>query len=342
MQETKEETRSDRGAPPTLARRQQLVQALPRCKVMVVGDLMLDRYVWGRVERISPEAPVPVVQVVREETMLGGAGNVVRNLASLGAQVWMAAVVGGDESAAELRRRLDVWKVSADDLVEDATRPTTVKTRVIAGGQQVVRYDLESEEPIPAECAERLVEAVRGRARQVDGAIFQDYGKGMLTAAVVRELMEIFSRQGVRVFVDPKPLPWDVYRGAELIKPNLREAREFLRERIRDERDLARVGRAVLDQTGAQMVAITRSEEGMTLFAPDRETLRVPTLVRAVADTAGAGDTAIATLTLARLAGAEWSEAAQLANAAAGVVVQMRGTATVSPEELLGALAASA
>ncbi len=322
------------------ARSLQLVEAFGRCRVLVVGDLMLDRYVWGAVERISPEAPVPVVQVERESLMLGGAGNVVRNLVSLGARVGVVALVGDDAGARELLLRLDHWKIEAEGLIVDPARPTTEKTRVIASGQQVVRYDKESDDPINPASAEKLIAAVRQRAGRLDGAIIQDYGKGLLLPDVLRELMALFAQHGVRVFVDPKPLPWDAYQGAELVKPNLREAQELAHVRVKTDADLERVGRAVLEHTGAGLVAITRGEAGMTLFPRDDESQHIPTAARAVADQAGAGDTAIAALTLARLAGGSWLESGELANAAAGVVVGIRGTATVSPAQLLGALEA--
>ena len=182
------------------------------------------------------------------------------------------------------------------------------------------------------------VDHQRDRADELDGVILQDYGKGLLVAAVIDELMAIFDQHLVRVFVDPKQLPWDRYKGAELVKPNLREAQEVTQVRISGSAELERVGREVLEMSGAQTVAITRGAEGMAVFPRDEKTLDVPTVQRAVADQAGAGDTAIATLALARLAGASWLEAAELANAAAGVVVGIPGTATVAPADLLRAI----
>ncbi len=324
------------------AQARKLVQGFTSCRVLVVGDLMLDRYVWGSVDRISPEAPVPVVQVQRESTMLGGAGNVVRNLVSLGAQVEVVALVGDDESAGELRRLLDHWKIDPSGLIVDASRPTTEKTRVIAGSQQVVRYDRESNEPLLPAATESLLGAVGARAGRVDGVIVEDYGKGLLEPGVAREAMAEFGRHQRRVFVDPKLQPWDVYRGAELLKPNLREAQEVSGIKLRGEDDLESMGRALLEQTGAQTLAITRGAEGMTLFPSSGPTEHVATVRREVADQAGAGDTAIAALALARLAGASWREAASLANAAAGVVVAIPGTATLSPADLLRSVESAA
>jgi len=320
---------------PAYARR---IAAFERVRLLVVGDVILDRYVWGAVERISPEAPVPVVRVTRESTMLGGAGNVARNLVSLGGQVRFAAVVGEDDTGAEIARLLADWKIDPAGLAPDPDRPTTVKTRVIARAQQVVRFDRESDDPIGAESARRLVASARASVAHVDGVILQDYGKGVLTGEVVRELMALFRERDLPVFVDPKSEHWELYAGAELVKPNLREAAEVAGIRVRRPEDVLAVGRALLERTGARTVAITQGDAGMTLFYADGGVEHVPTRPRAVAEASGAGDTAIAALALARLAGAEWPEAARIANAAAGVVVAVPGTSTLSPAELRDAL----
>lgn len=318
-----------------------VVAGLERIRVLVLGDVILDRYVWGMVRRINPEAPVPVVEVTRESVMLGGAGNVARNLASLGAAVEFVALVGEDDAADEILRLVSDWKMDPAGLVVDPGRPTTEKTRVIAGrssglaAQQIVRFDRESDEPVDPSAAERLLEKVRPRAVRVDGVVLQDYGKGVLSAEVVEEAMRIFADLGLPVFVDPKAEHWELYRGAALIKPNLREAELFAGIRVRDEQDVARVGRAVLERTGVETLAITRSEAGMTLFHRDGAIDHVATEVLAVAEASGAGDTTIALLAAGRLAGASWLEAARVANAAAGVVVRVPGTTTVTQRELL-------
>jgi D-beta-D-heptose 7-phosphate kinase/D-beta-D-heptose 1-phosphate adenosyltransferase len=319
-------------------RASELVRAFGERRLLVVGDVILDRYVWGRVERISPEAPVPVVQVTRESVMPGGAGNVARNLAALTARVELVALVGEDETGRELEKLLSDWKIDGRGLVAEPGRPTTVKTRVIARAQQVVRFDRELEEPLSPTAADRLVETVRERAPSVEGVILQDYGKGVLVPAILKALMSTCTEAGLPVFVDPKAEHWECYRGAELIKPNLREAEAVTGIRVRTDEDLARLGRGVLERTAARTVAITRGEGGISLFYAGGESDEVPTRPRAVSDATGAGDTAIATLALARLAGASWVEAAALANAAAGVVVGVPGTAAVTPDELLYAL----
>ena len=320
----------------------ELIQRFPAHRVLVLGDLILDRYVWGNTDRISPEAPVPVVRVERESIMLGGAGNVARNLASLGAQVEVLGLVGDDETAAELEGLFERWKIDTGVLLREPGRPTTLKTRVISRGQQVVRYDRESEEPIGDGLVERLLDSLRTSGGRADGAIIQNYGKGLLTSEVVMEAMAILEERNVRVFVDPKEPPWEIYRRAELIKPNLREAEQLTRIRVRVDDDLARIGVQLRLLTDGATVAVTRGGQGMTLFGVDGEMCHIPTQLRQVSDVAGAGDTAIAALALARLSGATWREAAELANAAAGVVVQVPGTATSTPTELLDALGASA
>ena len=317
----------------------ELVEAFGRHRVLVLGDLILDRYVWGSTERISPEAPVPVVRVDRESAMLGGAGNVARNLSSLGAQVELVGLVGEDAAAHGIRQLCDRWKIETRNLLSDERRPTTQKTRIIARAQQVVRIDREDDEPVRSELVGRLLEGLRASAPGASGAIVQDYGKGLLASPLLDEALAIFAECGVRVFVDPKTPPWR-FEGAELVKPNLREAEAVAGIRVRGEDDLERLGRRLLQDCRARTLAITRGPEGMSLFESGTPTEHVSTTPRAVADVAGAGDTAIAALTLARLSQCEWREAARLANAAAGVVVEVPGTATVTPEQLVAALGA--
>jgi D-beta-D-heptose 7-phosphate kinase/D-beta-D-heptose 1-phosphate adenosyltransferase len=320
------------------ARAKELVNRFPACRVGVLGDLILDRYVWGSVDRISPEAPVPVVRVERESTMLGGAGNVARNLASLGARAELAAVVGEDDSARELHRLCARWKIDTSGIITEPSRPTSLKTRVIARAQQVVRYDRETEQPIGATSVEGLLDGLRTQALRLDGVIIEDYGKGLLTPEVMREAMAIFAERDLRVFVDPKESDWGAYGGAELVKPNLREAERLTGIRVRGDSDLERLGQEVLSLTRARTVAVTRGEAGMSLFSSEDGVQHVPTASRAVADVAGAGDTAIAALALARLCHASWVEAAELANAAAGFVVGVPGTATLTQQDLLDSL----
>ena len=313
----------------------QIADRFEELRVLVLGDAILDRYVWGDVDRISPEAPVPVVSVTRESTMLGGAANVAWNLASLGAQVEFFSVVGEDPSARELERLLSETKVDSSFVTVDPARPTTVKTRIIARAQQLVRFDRESETEISPKAADVLLESLRARAPRAAAAILQDYGKGLLSDAVIRRSMEILSGAGVPVFVDPKASHWSRFAGAELVKPNLREAQELVGRRVVDAAGLESLGREVLDRTGARTIAITRGAAGMDLFHRDGPSEHFPARALAVGEATGAGDTAIATLTLARAAGGTWPEAAELANAAAAAVVSVPGTAAVTRDELL-------
>lgn len=318
--------------------RERLIELTSRfegLRVLVLGDAILDRYVWGKVDRISPEAPVPVVAVTRESTMLGGAANVAWNLSSLGASVELFSVVGEDESARELARLLSETKVDGSYVTVDPERPTTVKTRIVARAQQLVRFDRESESDISPEATDALLEALRARAPRAGAAILQDYGKGLLSGVVIRQAMEIFAGAGVPVFVDPKAANWSLFEGAELVKPNLREAQELTGRRVDDDAGIESLGRELLDRTGARTVVITRGEAGMDLFHRDAPSEHFPAQVRAVGEATGAGDTAIAMLALARSAGGSWSEAAELANVAAGAVVAVPGTASVTRDELL-------
>ncbi|MFQ5697699.1 MAG: bifunctional heptose 7-phosphate kinase/heptose 1-phosphate adenyltransferase [Myxococcota bacterium] len=316
----------------------EVVGRFEALRLLVLGDVMLDRYIWGSVERISPEAPVPVVRVERESTMLGGAGNVARTIASLGARAGLVALVGDDDAGELVADRLSDWKIDAKGVIVDPRRPTTQKTRVIAQAQQMVRFDRESDDPIPSDLARRLLEGVAAGIREADGVIVQDYGKGLLQDSVLEGVMKIVAERALPVFIDPKGGDWGRFRGAELVKPNQREAEAAAGMRIRCQRDVEICGSRLLEQTGARTLAITRGGEGMSFVFEDGRCAHFAGRRRPVAEASGAGDTAIATLALARLAGGRWSEAAALANAAAGLVVSVPGTAAISARDLLEAV----
>lgn len=318
----------------TLDRRrlEKIVGAFPDVRLLVVGDVVLDEYLWGEVDRVSPEAPVPVVHVRRESVVLGGAGNVVRNVVALGGVCAFCTVVGGDSAARRVTAALEELGVDAGGLVTEPERPTTRKTRVIARSQQVVRFDRETQAPIPAAAARRLVCAIDAALGGVAGVILEDYGKGALAPGVIAAAMRRFRARGVPVAVDPKT-SLSPYRGATLVKPNLREAEILSGVTIRKDADLAKAAGRLRRRLGGAVVAVTRGGDGMTLFEGDAP-MHVRTVEREVFDVQGAGDTTIAALWLARLAGATLLEAAVIANAAAGVVVGKVGTATASPDEL--------
>jgi D-beta-D-heptose 7-phosphate kinase/D-beta-D-heptose 1-phosphate adenosyltransferase len=320
-----------------LRRLEALLQAFARVRLLVVGDLVLDEYVWGEVERVSPEAPVPIVHVRRESVVLGGAGNVARNVRALGGRVAFCSVIGDDVGG---RRAADLLKdlgVEPDGLVVAPGRATTRKTRVIARSQQVVRFDRETLEPPPEPIGERLLEAIERGAQGADGAVLEDYAKGALAQPVVAEAMRRLRALGLPVDVDPK-VSLDGFEGAELVKPNLREAEALSGVEIRGAEDLRRAAARMRARIGGGAVVVTRGAEGMTLFEGDGPGVDVRTAAREVFDVQGAGDTAIAALALSLRAGATLREAAVLANAAAGVVVGKVGTATAAPDEVRAGL----
>ena len=316
-----------------LRRLAKLVDAFRGVRLLVVGDVVLDEYLWGDVERVSPEAPVPVVHVRRESVVLGGAGNVVRNAVALGARCEFCTAVGDDRAGERVLALVAEQGVDPSGTVRVAGRPTTRKTRVVARSQQMLRFDRESAEPISARAARALLRAIDARIGHADGVVIEDYGKGLLSPGLLRSAMRRFEAAGMPVSVDPKG-HLAAYRGASLVKPNLRETETLSGIPVRGPADLARAAQRLRRRLGGAAVVVTRGAEGMTLFGDDGAGLDVPTPRREVFDVQGAGDTAIAALTLALRVGGSLREAAVIANAAAGVVVGKIGTATASPEEV--------
>ncbi len=314
-------------------RLEDLLERFADLRLLVIGDLVLDEYVWGRVDRISPEAPVPVVHVRSESVVLGGAGNVVRNVVALGGGCAFCSVVGDDDAgrhAVDLLKNLGV-NTAGVLLVEG--RPTTRKTRIIARSQQVVRFDRESLEPLPRSTGRAILAAIDAALPAVDGVVLADYGKGLLSRRVSRAAMGTFRDAGLSVAVDPKA-DLAAYRGATLVKPNLREAELLSGRPVRNAEELARAVARIRERIGGCDVVVTRGAEGMTVFDGDGSGVSVATVAREVFDVQGAGDTTIAALALARRAGATLVEAAVIANAASGVVVGKVGTATATPAEV--------
>jgi D-beta-D-heptose 7-phosphate kinase/D-beta-D-heptose 1-phosphate adenosyltransferase len=313
-------------------RLERVLDGFTRVRLLVVGDVLLDEYLWGEVDRVSPEAPVPVVHVRRESVVLGGAGNVVRNVVALGGGCALCSVVGDDEAAGRVRDALEKLGVDPRGLVVVPGRPTIRKTRVIARSQQIVRFDRETAAPIPMAAARRLISAIEDALPDLSGVVLEDYAKGTLAPGVAASAMRRFRAREIPVAVDPKT-SLSPYRGATLVKPNLREAEILSGVTIRSDADLAKAAARLRRRIGGGAVAVTRGGEGMTLFEGE-DALDVRTVQREVFDVQGAGDTTIAALWLARLAGATLFEAAVIANAAAGVVVGKIGTATAGPEEV--------
>jgi len=306
--------------------------------VLVVGDVMLDHYLWGDAGRISPEAPVPVVDVQEESFRLGGAANVARNVVSLGGRVELLSVVGRDSRADDLRSLFENEAIPTEGLVEDASRPTTLKTRILAGRQQVVRVDRESREPVAGAVRKLFVDRLLGRLAEVDALIVSDYGKGVVDLGLMETIAAAARKTGVLVAVDPKESHFYQYRRVSVVTPNVHEAARCARLTIRDLATLEEAGRKLLGDLESEALLVTRGPDGMSLFEPGVETAHIPTMARKVFDVTGAGDTVVAALTLARAAGGSWAQAAVLSNAAAGVVVGEVGTAAVTTEQLLRAL----
>ncbi|MGW8272589.1 MAG: D-glycero-beta-D-manno-heptose-7-phosphate kinase [Thermodesulfovibrionales bacterium] len=302
-------------------------------RVLVIGDIILDHYIWGSVDRISPEAPVPVVTVTRENYLLGGAGNVASNVVSLGAKATIAGLVGEDHRGSMVREMLEDRGISAEGLVT-APRTTTVKTRVIAQSQQVVRVDREDSSEADKLFLEKFSAFVRERIASFDAVIVSDYRKGVISGDLIRAINRHAKPRGILVAVDPKVGNFRFYRGVSLITPNKKEASEGAGIPITDETSLVRAGRKLLSGLRCETVLVTRGEEGMSLIGRDFVD-HVPAVARHVFDVTGAGDTVISTFSLALTAGAPLREAAVIANHAAGIVVGELGTATASAQEIL-------
>lgn len=319
----------------TFERAQELLQNARGLPILVLGDLMVDRYLWGNVSRISPEAPVPVVDVDRETIRLGGAANVAHNIAALGAHPVLVGVVGVDAAADQLRRELDTRGISADALVSDPGRPTSIKTRIVARNQQVVRADQESREEIDASLESTILDLIRRRGASLRGCVISDYGKGVITRRLLETLLPGLKAAGIPVCVDPKETHFFSYRQVSVITPNLLEAGAAWGRALRTDDLLEQAGRELRDRLACDSVLITRGEKGMSLFESGRPRLDLPTVAREVYDVTGAGDTVVSVFCAALAAGASSPEAAALSNHAAGVVVREVGTATAAPGAIL-------
>jgi D-glycero-beta-D-manno-heptose-7-phosphate kinase len=314
------------------------VSRFSRYTILVVGDLMLDVFIWGEVHRISPEAPVPVVEVREETQLLGGTANVVHNAAALGARTIVTGVIGDDSAGRQLVQLLQQVAVPTDGLVVQAERPTTVKTRIIARDQQVVRFDHEARSPLEERSLERALCHIKEHLDHVDGIIVSDYAKGVVTAGLMDGIRSLNATRRIPVIVDPKVQHADLYRDVTMITPNHHEASRMAGIEIIDEPSLALAGRALMERLKSETVLITRGKEGMTLFHRDGRLTNIPTVARRVYDVTGAGDTVIAAITLGIISGLTMEEAAFMANLAAGIVVGEVGTAVVSSDRLLAAI----
>lgn len=302
-------------------------------RILVIGDIILDHFVRGNAERISPEAPVPVVDVQNETYLPGGAGNVAYNIASLGGRVSLAGIIGTDHMADIMRSLLNERNIGVSGIFHDA-RPTTIKTRVYASDQQIVRFDKEQREPIGAKTFRNITAYIAANINQFDGVIVSDYKKGVITPQLLKFLMEqTKAAGGLFAAVDPKVGHFHYYKGVSLITPNKKEAAEGAGISIRDTQSLEKAGIKLLKNLKCGAVLITRGNEGMSLFY-DKEIHHIPTFAREVFDVTGAGDTVIAAFTLAYISGASMYEAAVISNLSASMVVKKVGTAAATRDEI--------
>ena len=314
----------------------EIIKNFPRSKVLVVGDIMVDHFIWGKVARISPEAPVPVVEIQSDTLLLGGCANVLHNIFSLGGKVYGAGVIGADDMGERLLLEFRRRQIDTDGIVVEANRPTTLKTRIVAHGQQVVRFDQESRLPIEPSSVEKITKYIKKLRNDLGAIIISDYNKGVVTRHLLDSIRQVISGKGIPVCVDPKQNDFFLYKGFDIITPNHHEAGRAAGMDTIDSNDIVKIGKTILKKFDFKALLVTRGEEGMNLFESNDKTTHTafPAEAREVFDVTGAGDTVIGVLALCVASGATFKEAAALANIAAGIVVGKVGTATISLDEL--------
>lgn len=314
------------------------IAKFPQASVLVVGDLILDHYIWGKVSRISPEAPVPIVHVGSESLKLGGAANVYNNIVSLGGRADLCGIIGSDEGGRQLLKELGTRRHGRGGVVIDPDRPTTRKTRVVAHNQQIVRYDVEGRTDITAQSQRRIIRYIESRLREISCLVVSDYAKGVVTATLMAALTRLAALRRIPIIVDPKVEHFSYYKGVTVVTPNHLEAAQAAGVHGDDDQTVNQAGDILRQRLGCECVLITRGEKGMSLFESNGSHWHIPTVARQVYDVTGAGDTVIGTLALAMAAGASIRDGAILANHTAGIVVGMVGTATVTAQQLTEAL----
>jgi D-beta-D-heptose 7-phosphate kinase/D-beta-D-heptose 1-phosphate adenosyltransferase len=310
------------------------VDRFSEARLIVVGDIIMDEYIWGDVSRISPEAPVPVVDIQEETKMLGGAANVLNNIASLGGNPILCGVIGGDQTGQEIVERMKSQGLRTDGLITESRRPTSVKTRVVAHNQQVVRFDRESRKTLGAESVEKILDFIQQMQDGYDAIVVADYGKGVISPELMEGLRAQVSNSRAILAVDPKIGNFECYHNVDVITPNHHEAGAFCRMEIVDQESLVQAGNQMLRELNCGYVLITRGKDGMSLFENSGEISHIPTVARKVYDVTGAGDTVISTFCLGLASGMDPKSAALISNFAAGIVVGEVGTSTVNAEEL--------
>ncbi len=312
----------------------ELTEKIGNAKILILGDIMLDEYLFGQVTRISPEAPVPVVEVTSDRFLLGGAANVAANIRKLGDEPLLLGVVGLDEASVKFSQILKSKKISSEFLINDESRQTTIKTRVMAGNQQIVRYDRENRHELNAETEQKVFKKFESVVDDISAVIISDYGKGVISLSLLEKVIALCREKSIFVAVDPKETHFHNYKNVSVITPNHHEAGFAYGQRISNEKELLEVGNGLLEKLQAKSILITRGADGMSLFRTDKEPTHIPTFAKKVFDVTGAGDTVIATFVSSVCAGAELHEAAIIANAGAGITVGEVGTASVTPELL--------
>jgi len=317
-----------------------IIENFSRSRVLVVGDIMADHFIWGRVSRISPEAPVPVVEVKKDHFTLGGCANVLNNIFAMGGRVHLAGVVGSDETGRRLLSEFRSRGLDTDGIVVEAGRPTTLKTRIVAHGQQVVRFDREDRKPVQAKSIRKILSYIESLRDDLGALVVSDYSKGVVTRPLLEGIRKVIAGRPIFTCVDPKQRDFSMYQGFDIVTPNHHEAGYAAGEEMQNGQDHIRVGMKLLQQYDFKALLMTRGEEGMSLFERNGRMKHTafPAEAREVFDVTGAGDTVIGVLALSLAAGASFREAAYLANHAAGIVVGKAGTATVTREELKRAL----
>ena len=307
-------------------------------KVLVVGDIMVDQFIWGKVSRISPEAPVPVVRVTSESLLLGGCANVLNNVFSMGGKVAISGIVGSDNMGRWLTGKLTEMGIDTAGVIVEHGRPTIVKTRVVAHHQQVVRFDREDKSPVSRNSLQRIIEYIKSMKDDLGTVIVSDYNKGVFSKELIKGIREITSQSGIILCIDPKQSDFSLYRGCDLITPNHQEMERAIGMELENSDDITKGGRELIRKFDFGALLVTRGEEGMSLFENDGGVTHIPTVAREVFDVTGAGDTVIGVFALCVAAGATLKEASVLANHAAGIAVGKVGTAPVYQDELKKAL----
>ena len=302
-------------------------------RILVIGDLMIDHYIYGNCSRISPEAPVPVVEVKNESYTLGGAGNVLENIKSLNCQADIISVIGNDDNAAIITSQLTAHGIDAHGLVKDESRCTTVKSRVMVSNHQMLRFDKEVTQPVDEDIANSLLEIIKQNVKKYNIVLLSDYNKGLLTEYLLQQIFQLCKAASVKTIVDPKGQDFSRYKGANIIKPNKKEAVIATGINIKDKKDLENACKKIKEQTGCDSVVVTMSEEGMAFYSDDQLAV-IPTKALGIIDVTGAGDTVLAALGVALAAGGTLYDACNFANHAAAVVVSKVGSATASLKEI--------